>query len=1034
MMRAILSLLLVALLFGADIAAPAQPAGDAVPPERLRWLPVRGNTFELSVAPDGTAYALDAEGRVWRRAVGANSTWVGVPGNFTRIDAGPDGRAWAVGDGGGVFRYTGSWWEPLGGGARDVGVGADGSVFIADAEGKVARFDPRRREFLRIPEPPAGAERIDVDDRGLPWIVMTGGDTARFDGNGWLRLPGKAADISVGPEGTAYKIGDDRRPYRWDAKAGQWLPLEAIAAVVAVGPGGRPWIATPEGLIYATELPNAVARGQAQPRVITALLNWRRVRGTARTIAANANGDVYTIGGEHEVWEWKGRNNWSLLPGRLERIAVDPSGVPWGVDADGRILQYRGNFWAEMPGSARDIAIGANGALWILTPDGSPALWNAMKREWQPLAGLTGTAIAVAPDGRPWLVTAAGEVQRHDGEKWIALPGVKAQGIALSVEGAVFAAGVDNRPYRYDPERTTWDPLNGEASAIALGVRGAPWAVTAQSAVYTTAAIEEERPREQTGIVVAPLAKPPPGYVLPKTVLQAAPVTTPVSTLQFRLVSGQARDISIGTDGSIFAIGFDGGVLRWSNAQNRFLSFPGVLLRVAVAADGKPWGVTTDGHVFRHDGVDWRLVLDIQNVIDIGIGADGTVLVIDGSQLYRYNAEIARFRPLFSPKGNQAPSATRLAVDRSGNAWLVTRNNQLYRCDRDPCELVPVPARDVGIAPDNTVIVVDVDRLLRRLAPGASQFELIPAPNVQGADAVAVGPRGQPWVVTASNQVYASAFFPRDESGDLVLGLRTVQSTTPASAPVFVFTQTPSLQVSFSSQPMSHLAVGANGVVAALDVGRTQIHIYNAATNHFILDNALSTLPAPIQTPLQDIAIAADGTFWISDNASNVYRRIGNRYVPVPGLSSNTGFPSPVSIGTAANGVVLASSADDTVFQYDPASQRFVKFNPQPPAPGALIVRADPGGNPWVVTPFNDVYALVAGTWVKRSIQASAMSIGANGTVYLIDAATSKLKRWNNSNQSFDNINTPNPISDVAAVPDGRFWVIGPLFQLLRAR
>src|SRR5262249_11996337 len=147
--------------------------------------------------------------------------------------------------------------------------------------------------------------------------------------------------------------------------------------------------------------------------------------------------------------------------------------------------------------------------------------------------------------------------------------------------------------------------------------------------------------------------------------------------------------------------------------------------------NGNPWGVTVDGHIFHHDGTDWRLVLEIQNIIDISIGADGTVLATDGNLLYRFNPSIARFQQLLSPKGNQPPAATRLAVDRNGNPWLVTRANQLYRCDRDPCELVPLPARDVSIGPENTVVVIDIDRQLRRLAPGASRFDLIPAPNVQ---------------------------------------------------------------------------------------------------------------------------------------------------------------------------------------------------------------------------------------------------------------------------------------------------------------
>jgi len=1014
------------LLAAGVLPGAVQPASTDV----ARWVPVRGEAVQIVLASDGAAFVLDRQGRPWRRRPGESSVWSSLPGQFAKIDVGLTGQPWALDGEGRIFRFTGSFWEQLAGFARDLGVGPEGTVYVLDAAGGVARYEAKLRAFAQLPEAPPPASAIDVDELGLPWVVLADGRALRFDGVAWQprEAPVPLRALAIGPDGTVFAVATDGSLHRFDAKARAWVgePSPAPAASVGVNPRGKPWIATTAGKIFAseTDVPPVAASRKPAP-VFTRLLPWTRVRGAGREIAIGTGGEVFSLGLAGEVWQWKGRETWSMLPGRLERIAVAADGLPWGIDRSGRILQFRGASWSEVPGAAREIAIGSSGAKWVILTDGTPARWEPKARTWIALPGVSASRIAVDARDRPWIIV-EGEVRRHDGSTWQPLPGVKAQDIAIGPEGTVYAAGTDNRPYRFEAKQGEWIAVNGEASRVAVGPRGMPWAVTPGSQIFAAARFEEEAERKAAQAFEAATAPRPSSRQVPAG---SSVVATSRADLFFQKVPGNARAVAIGNDGSVFAIDFNGKIVRWNNGRSSFLPFTGLGQRIAVQRDGNPWVVTSAGEVFRFDGADWRVVRDIL-AFDIGIGGaaenrDDVIVAGTDLFLYRYDAAADRFARIQAPGTAPPPFGRQVAVDGHGRPWTITDQGQVQRCDQNPCVLVPQGARDIAIGPEDSVFIIDLDRNLRRFDRRTGRFERVDSP-VSVLDAVGVGPGGVPWIVKSNSDVYAAGFFKRDESRDLQTAQTTaLASTSTQSASVFTF----SLNMRFDVIPMPEfaisIAISAKGVVRAVASFPTgTLYIYDEKKKAFVVDTNLSIAPPGISR----IAIEADGTLWAVDQATaTLRRREKNSYVSFPGL---TGVGAPFfSVG--GDGSVLATSPDRTLFRFDPAGRRWVKTPYQFPGDDTEI-SVDQNGRPWITDVGFNIYEYTGVGFEKRPGLARQVSAGATGAVYICDDAL-VLKRWSPTLRNWEPVLNTVCIS-VAVGPDGRPWIINDSGEVLRAR
>ncbi len=214
------------------------------------------------------------------------------------------------------------------GSAIDVGVGANGSVWVVGTNPVAGGFGLWHWTGTAWAASPGGALRIAVDPGGNPWVVNSLHSIYRWSGAGWIRLPGSATDVGVGANGSVWVVGTNPLGggfglWHWTGTA--WAASPGGAVRIAVDPGGNPWVVNSLHSIYRWSG-----------------VGWIRVPGSATGVGVGANGSAWLLGtnpaaGGFGLWQWTG-TAWAASPGGAVAIAVDPAGNPWLVNSSHQIL------------------------------------------------------------------------------------------------------------------------------------------------------------------------------------------------------------------------------------------------------------------------------------------------------------------------------------------------------------------------------------------------------------------------------------------------------------------------------------------------------------------------------------------------------------------------------------------------------------------------------------------------------------------------------------------------------------------------
>jgi hypothetical protein len=203
-------------------------------------------------------------------------------------------------------------------------------------------------------------------------------------------------------------------------------------------------------------------------------------------------------------------------------------------------------------------------------------------------------AIAIGPDGSPWIVTGDHVLYRRTDAGWQVLPG-RVSDVAVGAEGSVWALGPTYEPTDGGQRIMcwrggSWATVEGGAVRIAVDPQGRPWVVNCRNELFCWT--------DHDG---------------------------------WRQLPGDGTDIAVGPDGSVWLIGppyrpTDGGqlIFRWTGSE--WEAVVGGAVRIAVGPEGRPWVVNSRNEVFCWLGHDWEQLPG--RAVDIAVGPEGSVWVI----------------------------------------------------------------------------------------------------------------------------------------------------------------------------------------------------------------------------------------------------------------------------------------------------------------------------------------------------------------------------------------------------------------------
>lgn len=784
----------------APVLACAGSAHGQTPAQAPVWAVLSGSAVDLAVDAGGDAFAVSADGLLWRWRH-ESVDWGRMSGALSRVAAGSGGKPWGLAPDGTVMRYNGLWWEGLEKRGQDIALDLANNAYVVLRDGALARYNSLRGDWESLPG--SGRRRIAATPDGLPWTVGEDGAIARWDGRQWQPLPGKARDIGIGADGAVFVVGEDGRLMRWEG--GAWNPVGGPPelAVVAVAPGGMPWVANERGAIFAYVLPapppaakreapsvvpptvvskqTARRAGQraataaaviASParRTDPAAIEFQDTRATGATLAIGLDGSVFALAGDGQLYRWSnGQRRLLAFPGQFVKIAIDPAGNPWGINLFGRIFRHDGADWRQARGTASDISIAANGT--VLVADANGVLW----RYDAPTNGflrIDGSAVfvAAAPDGTPWGLLADGTAVRCRAVPCDRL-GKQGRSLSIGPDGSAFLVGLDNRLYRYNAGTGEWDFIvvpNHTPTSVAVGPKGRPWVVTTQQKLLASTYFPRD---ESLDLQVSAATKgSTTGSGDAATVVSSTAATGGfVFTKNLRVTTyatpaGNMDDMSVGPDGTVLV--FEGTyVYRQDPKTKAFTTLPEVPVswrRAVTGPDGLVWAISAnqDGRILKYKTTtNWSSYDTFQLPVsaacgwcnrDLAVASDGTVYAIDtGGTVWRKPANSTVFSKFL--QGDY----TKVAAGRAGDVWVIDSNEYVRQVVNGKAELRPAskPAKAYAIAagPDGSVwgaVAKDPnfsDYTLARWNVTNQSFDFTNRDLTMSPPAVAVGPDGRPW-------------------------------------------------------------------------------------------------------------------------------------------------------------------------------------------------------------------------------------------------------------------------------------------------
>jgi hypothetical protein len=262
---------------------------------KIVYNPDEGNIYVVEYEVIGVAVAPQPVGQQWQE----------IPGCAKKIASG-GGKTWVLGCASGgsggyqIFSRNGANWDLVEGAATDIAVNSDGT----------------------------------------PWVVNADGTIFQRSGNSWQVVPGCAKKIAAGG-GNVWVLGcanngnSGYQIFSWNGS--NWDLIPGAAVDLAVDSKNIVWAVNAQGGIFRN------VNSRTNGNILKKGDPWKQVAGCAKKIAVGGD-KVWVLGcanngnAGYEIFSRNG-SNWDLVPGAAVEIAVDASGNPLVVNADGTIFR-----------------------------------------------------------------------------------------------------------------------------------------------------------------------------------------------------------------------------------------------------------------------------------------------------------------------------------------------------------------------------------------------------------------------------------------------------------------------------------------------------------------------------------------------------------------------------------------------------------------------------------------------------------------------------------------------------------------------
>lgn len=227
----------------------------------------------------------------------------------------------------------------------------------------------------------------------------------------------------------------------------------------------------------------------------------------------------------------------------------------------------------------------------------------------------------------------------------------------------------------------------------------------------------------------------------------------PSSSKGWVLSSGLARDIGVGSNGTVYVIGTNpraGGYGIWKRVNNtEWQEIGGGAVRIDVDNNGVPWVVNSVGEIFKREGDNWKLIPG--RASDIGIGGDGSIWIIGtnisgdgGFGIWKWTG-----KDWMTFDG----AALKIDVDKNGDPWVVNAYGDIFRRENSSWRMVGGKAKDIGIGGEGSVFVIGTNTggggygIWKWKGSGWNEIG-------GGAVCISVDESGNPWVVNSADNIF----------------------------------------------------------------------------------------------------------------------------------------------------------------------------------------------------------------------------------------------------------------------------------------